>query len=43
MTGDRTKEHTWHTSGGLGKLGELAGQTADTLVKLMVTMLNYAC
>jgi len=25
MTGDRTKEHTWHTTHGLGNLGELAG------------------
>ena len=25
MTGDRTEEHTWHTTGGLGKLGEIAG------------------
>lgn len=25
MAGDRTKEHTWHTTGGLGKLGDLAG------------------
>ena len=27
LSGDRTKEHTWHTSGGLGKLGEWAGLT----------------
>src|SRR5699024_3160786 len=25
MTGDRTKEHTWHTDGGLGKLTTIAG------------------
>lgn len=25
MTGDRTKEHTWHIADGLGELGELAG------------------
>lgn len=25
LTGDRTEEHTWHTTDGLGKLGDLAG------------------
>ncbi|WP_407271193.1 beta-galactosidase [Radiobacillus sp. PE A8.2] len=25
MAGDRTAEHTWHTTGGLGEIGELAG------------------